>query len=56
MDCGVLYQLQKLINQWNVVKNPNKSIAPCEEFLKLVIEAHILEAATSVFSMKSLED
>ena len=56
MDCGTLYQLQKLINRRNVVKEPSKSVAPCEEFFTLVVEAHILEAFMSSFGMQSLDD
>ena len=56
MDCGTLYQLQKLINRRNVVKKPSKSVAPCEDFFLLVAEAHILEAAMNLFSMNSLDD
>ena len=41
MDSGTLYQLQKLINWWNAVKDPSNNVAPCEEFLMLVVEAHI---------------
>ena len=56
MDCGTLYQLQKLINRRNVVKEPSRSVAPCEEFFLLVVEAHILAAAMQMFRMESLDD
>ena len=53
---GTLYQLQKLINRRNVVKEPSRSVAPCEEFFLLVVEAHILAAAMQMFRMESLDD
>ena len=56
MDCGTLYQLQKLINRRNIVKEPSRSVAPCEEFFLLVVEAHILAAAMQMFRMESLDD
>lgn len=45
-----------LINRRNVVKDPSKSVAPCEEFFMLVVEAHVLAAAMHFFKMRSLED
>ena len=39
-----------------MVKDPSKSVAPCEEFFTLVVEAHILAAAMNLFGMKSLDD
>ena len=56
MDRGTLYQLQKLINRRNVLKDPSKGVAACEEFFYLVVQAHILAAAMHTFDMKSLDD
>jgi hypothetical protein len=56
MDRGTLYQLQKLINRRNVVKEPSKSVAPCEEFFLLVVETHVMAAAMQLFEMSSLDD
>lgn len=56
MDRGTLYQLQKLINRRNVKKDPSKSVAACEEFFLLVVEAHILAAAMKTFGMLALDD
>jgi len=56
MDGGTLYQLKMLVNRRNVVKDPSKSVAPCEEFFLLVVETHILAAAMQLFGMSSLED
>ena len=56
MDRGTLYQLQKLVNRRNVVSDPSKSVAPCEEFFLLATEAHILAAAMHFFNMSSLDD
>jgi len=52
----MLYQLKMLVNRRNVVKDPSKSVAPCEEFFLLVVETHILAAAMQLFGMSSLED
>jgi hypothetical protein len=49
MDAGTRFQLQKLINRRNVVKDPSKSVAPCEEFFLLVVETHILAATMQLF-------
>ncbi len=55
-DAGTLYQLRNLVNRRNVVKDPSKRVAACEEFFLLVAEAHILAAAMEVFEMSSLQD
>ena len=51
-----MYQLKMLVNRRNVVKDPSKSVAPCEGFFLLVVETHILAAAMQLFGMSSLED
>lgn len=56
MDGGTLYQLRNLINRRNVVSVPKNNVAACEEFFLLVVEAHILAAAMSVFGMTNLSD
>ena len=38
------------------MKDPSKSVTTCEEYFVLVVEAHILQAAMTLFGMKSLED
>lgn len=38
------------------MKDPTENIAACEDFFLLVVEAHILSAAMTVFGMKCLED
>lgn len=55
-DGGTMCQLKKLINRRNVVKDPSKSVAPCEEFFLLVVETHVLAAAMHLFQMTSLDD
>ena len=55
-DRGTMYQLKKLINRRNVVKDPSKNVAPCEEFFLLVVETHVLAAAMHLFQMTSLDD
>lgn len=56
MDHGTLCQLQRLINRRDVVKDPSRRVAPCEEFFLLVVEAHILAVAMNMFEMESLSD
>lgn len=51
-----MYQLKKLINRRNVVKDPSKGVAPCEEFFLLVVETHVLAAAMHLIQMTSLDD
>ena len=38
------------------MKEPSRSVAPCEEFFLLVVEAHILAAAMQMFRMESLDE
>ena len=45
-----------LINGRNVVKEPTDNVAASEDFIQLVVEAHILAAAMTVFNMKTLDD
>lgn len=56
VDASTLYQLCNLINRRNVVKEPTDSVAASEDFIQLVVEAHILAAAMTVFNMKTLDD
>ena len=56
MDGGTLVQLCNLINQRNVVKDVTSNVTSCEEFFLLVVEAHILCAAMTVFHMSALDD
>lgn len=56
MDRGTLFQLKRLINRRNVVNDPSKSVAPCEEFFLLVVEGHILASAMKLFGMRNLDD
>ena len=55
VDASTLYQLRNLINQRNVVKEPTDNVAASEDFIQLVVEAHILAAAMKVFNMRTLE-
>ena len=56
MDGGTLFQICNLINRRNVVKDPTNNMAASEDFILLVIEAHILSAAMNVRKMNSLVD
>ncbi len=52
-DGGTLYQLRNLINRRNVIKKPMDNLDACEDFIVLVIEAHILSAAMTIFNSVS---
>ena len=56
MDAGTLFQIRNLINRRNVVKDPTNNVAASEDFILLVIEAHILSTAMTVLKMNSLDD
>ena len=55
MDSGTLYQLRNVINRRNVVKNPANDVTACEEFFVLVVEAHIVTAAMTIFGMSAID-
>ena len=38
------------------MKDPSKSVALCEDFFLLIVEAHILAAAMELFCITSLDD
>ena len=44
-----------MINRRNVVKKPTKAVDACEEFFLLVVEAHILSAAMTLFRMTGVD-
>ena len=53
MDCGTLFQLQKLINRRNVVKDPSKVLHNVKNFFPLIVESHILQSFMNMFGMES---
>ena len=53
---GTLFQLRNLINCRNVIKKPKNAVTQCEEFFLLVVKAHIVCAAMTLFGMASVED
>ena len=56
MDGGTLYQLRNLINRRNVVSDPSNNVNACEDFLELVVTAHVLAAFMTILGMKCLSD
>lgn len=56
IDGGTLYQLRNIINRRDVVKQPSKNMNACEGFLDVVVEAHIVSAAMTVFGMQTVDD
>lgn len=53
---GTLYQLKNLTGRTNIKGKPIDSFDPCEDFLILVIKAHIVAAAMKLLKMTSLHD
>ena len=56
MDAGTLFQLRNVVNRRNVKKDPSKAVTACEEFFEMIVEAHVVSAAMTVFDMSSIED
>lgn len=56
MDGGTLYHLRNVINRQNVKSDPTGAVTACEDFFVLVVEAHILSAAMTVFGMATVKD
>ena len=53
---GTLYQLRNLINCNDVGKIPKSNFNSCEDFLQIVLTAHILSAACEILDLSSLDD
>ena len=49
------FQLRNLINRRNVIKKPKNAVAQCEEFFLLVVKAHIVCAAMTLFGMIAVD-
>ena len=45
-----------MINRRNVVKKPKNAVAQCEEFFLLVVKAHIVCAAMTLFGMTTVDN
>ena len=56
MDASTLYQLRNLINRRNVISSPENDVNSCEEFLTIILKAHVLAAAMEVLGMSDLND
>ena len=50
------YQIRNLINQTNVTKTAKHSFNACDDFLGIVMTAHILSASLKAFKMETLKD
>ena len=53
---GTLYQLRNRLNRRNVVKKPKADFNACDDFIKVIIEGHIVVAALKTFKMKDIHD
>ena len=53
---GTLYQLRNKTNHTDVVKNPKSNFNACDDFLEIVVNAHMLSAALATLKMSNLED
>ena len=47
--------MRNLINRRNVIKKPKNAVAQCEEFFLLVVKAHIVCAAMTLFGMTAVD-
>ena len=52
---GTLYQLRNR-HRRNVVKKPKADFNACDDFIKVIIESHIVVAALKTFKMKDIHD
>ena len=48
-DKGTLFQFKNLINRTSVPRDPQENVQATEDFLEVVLVAHIVTAAKSVF-------
>ena len=53
---GTLYQLRNKINRTDVVKNPKSNFNACDDFLEIVVNAHIVIAALETLKMSNVQD
>ena len=49
-DKGTLFQLKNVINRTSVPNDPNNNVQSTEDFLELVLVAHLLLAAEKEYS------
>ncbi|XP_065912891.1 uncharacterized protein [Dysidea avara] len=54
-EIGTLYQLKNTINRTNVPSDPKDNLNACEDFLGVVLEAHIVAAAKTLLSSTEYE-
>lgn len=55
-DKGTLKQLQHLINRTNVPRKPKNNMNAAEDFMQIVVLAHVTALAMTHFSMASVKD
>lgn len=56
MEGGTLLQLKNLLNRSNVPRDVHKDVNATEDFVQVVLSAHIIAAAMEYFGMESLGD
>lgn len=56
MDGGTLYQLRNLINRRNVISSPENDVNASEDFLTIMVKAHVVAVAMEVLGMCDLLD
>ena len=55
MDKGTMFQLKNLINRKNVPNDPTKNMNAAEDFLLLLLHAHVVSSAEAIISEVSVE-
>ena len=54
-ELGTMYQLRNRINRTSVTKHPEKNVKAAEDFLALVLHAHVIAAAKAISCRRMLQ-
>lgn len=53
-DQGTLFQLRNLLNRSSVCSDPEKNMKSCEDFLLVVLHAHVVSAANAILQLRDV--
>ena len=56
MESATLYQLRNLINRTSVTAHTEKNVKASEDFLSLIINAHVIAAAKALLLEKNFDN
>ena len=54
-DQGTLFQLRNLLNRSSVSNDPEKKMKSCEDFLLVVLHAHVISAANIIQKLRDID-